>query len=110
VRNFQDLDTGLAEMHRVLQRGGRAVILEFTQPRNRFIRAAYELYAHRIMPRAATWLSGDRSGAYEYLPRSVVEFLSAEAMRKRLMQNGFAHVAVTPMTLGVVTIYVASRD
>jgi len=110
VRNFEDLNTGLAEMHRVLKPGGRAVILEFTRPSSRTARGLYEFYAHRVMPLAATLISGDRSGAYRYLPCSVVSFLDAAQMRIRLLRVGFARTTATPLTMGIVTVHVASRD
>lgn len=109
VRNFQDLGAGLAEMHRVLAPGGRAVILEFTRPGNRLIRAAYEFYTARVMPWGAALISGDRTGAYRYLPRSVVSFLGATQMTARLQQAGFARVESHPLTFGAVTIHVAAR-
>jgi demethylmenaquinone methyltransferase / 2-methoxy-6-polyprenyl-1,4-benzoquinol methylase len=110
VRNFQQLGVGLSEMCRVLRPNGRAVILEFSKPKNALFRGMYELYANRIMPIAATVISGDKSGAYRYLPRSVVSFASVEDMCKLLKKSGFAQVRATPLTLGVVTVYVASRD
>lgn len=110
VRNFQDLDEGLSEMHRVLLPGGRAVILEFTRPTNRIARMLYECYAGRVMPLGASWISGDRTGAYRYLPRSVLSFVNAQEMCARLRQAGFADTTATPLTFGVVTVYVAKRD
>lgn len=110
VRNFHDLDAGLAEMRRVLRRGGRAVILEFTRPGNRLVRALYEFYSNRLMPLGATLLSGDTSGAYRYLPRSVVSFLDAEQMITRLRGAGFHQCTATPLSFGVVTVYLAMRD
>ncbi len=110
VRNFQDLDHGLREMHRVLQPGGRAVILEFTRPANGLIRRIHEFYCGRVMPCAATLISRDRTGAYRYLPQSVVSFLDAESMCRRLRQAGFADARATPLTFGVVTVYVATKD
>ncbi len=110
VRNFDDLDRGLAEMHRVLRTGGRAVILEFTRPSNGFVRRLYEFYAMRLMPVGARLVSGDRTGAYSYLPRSVVSFLSPENVCQQLRQVGFASVEMTQLTLGVVTVYVAGKD
>ena len=110
VRNFAELDVGLAEMHRVLKPDGRAVILEFSRPRNAIARRLYEVYSHYLMPAAATVLSGDRSGAYRYLPRSVVSFVDGEQMNTRLRDAGFVRATATTMTLGVVTVYVAKRD
>lgn len=109
VRNFQDLDAGLKEMHRVLNSSGRAVILEFTRPKNRLIRVVYEWYCGQIMPRLAGWLSQDRSGAYRYLPRSVVSFPGAKEMRSRLKSVGFVEVRAWPLTFGAVTVYVARK-
>lgn len=110
VRNFADLDAGLAEMLRVLHPTGRVVILEFTTPTNRLARSLYRLYSDRLMPVAATLISGDRTGAYRYLPRSVVSFLSAEQMCERLSRAGFARVSATPLSMGIVTVYVAWRN
>jgi demethylmenaquinone methyltransferase/2-methoxy-6-polyprenyl-1,4-benzoquinol methylase len=110
VRNFQDLDRGLAEMNRVLRPGGRAVVLEFTRPANRMIRTLHEFYAGRIMPRAAALVARDRSGAYRYLPRSVVSFLDARQFCDRLTGAGFREVSATPLTFGVVTIYRGTKD
>jgi len=110
VRNFADLDAGLREMFRVLHAGGRAVILEFSRPKNRIARRLYEFYATRLMPIAATLASGDRTGAYRYLPQSVVSFVEPDEMCRRLRHAGFSRVTATRLTLGVVTVYVAARD
>ena len=110
VRNFQDLGVGFREMFRVLKPGGRAVILEFSRPSNRIVRRLYELYSTRFMPPAASLISGDRSGAYRYLPRSVVSFADAEQMCSQLRRAGFARVTASPMTMGTVTVYVALRE
>ncbi len=109
VRNFADLHLGLTEMYRVLRPGGRVVILEFTTPRRRVIRWLYHLYSNRLMPMAATLISGDRGGAYRYLPRSVVSFLNAERMSEALNRAGFERVSATPLTMEIVTVYVAQR-
>ncbi len=110
VRNFQDLRKGLGEMYRVLRPGGRAVILEFTRPRRRLFRAMYELYTHRFMPVAASIISRDRSGAYRYLPRSVVSFPDSQKVCDLLKEVGFSRVQATPLTLGAVMVYIARRD
>ena len=109
VRNFENLDTGLTEMHRVLAPGGRAVILEFTRPSRRLWRLLYEFYSSKIMPLGATLVSRDRTGAYRYLPSSVVSFVDARSMCERLGRAGFESVTATPLTFGVVTIYLAIK-
>jgi demethylmenaquinone methyltransferase/2-methoxy-6-polyprenyl-1,4-benzoquinol methylase len=97
-------------MFRVLAAGGRAVILEFSRPKNRLARHLYEFYANRLMPIAATLVSGDRTGAYRYLPQSVVSFVEPEEMCRKLRHAGFDRVTTTRLTFGVVTVYVAVRN
>jgi demethylmenaquinone methyltransferase/2-methoxy-6-polyprenyl-1,4-benzoquinol methylase len=110
VRNFADLDAGLGEMFRVVRPGGRAIIVEFTRPTNAVVRRFYEFFSNRMMPIAASWVSGDNSGAYRYVPRSVVTFLDADQMCARLRAAGFVQATATPLTWGVVTVYVATRS
>ena len=109
IRNFQDLSAGLRDMHRVLRAGGRAVILEFAVPASAVLRRLYLLYFNRIMPALATLVSRDRSGAYRYLPRSVLSFPGDEAIRSALMSAGFANVAIHRRSCGIVALYVAVK-
>ena len=69
VRNFEHIGIGLKEMHRVLKKGGRLVILELSVPQNRLMRWLYNLYFLKVLPVIGGKVSGDR-GAYEYLPDS----------------------------------------
>ena len=110
VRNFADLATGFAEMYRVLRPGGRAVILEFSEPRGVVVPAVYRWYSQWFMPRAAAWVSGDRTGAYRYLPRSVVSFAAPAELCATLERVGFTRVRAEPLTAGVVTVYLGRRD
>lgn len=110
VRNFQDLLAGLLEMYRVLRPGGRSVILEFSMPARPLLRWLYKLYFYRLMPRLAAWISGDRTGAYRYLPGSVLSFHRADEMCKYLARAGFGRTVIRPLTLGIVTVIVASKE
>ena len=101
LRNVADASGALHEFRRVLRPGGRVIVLEFSQPRHRVVRAVNGFYCNRIMPRTATLISRDTSGAYKYLPRSIETFLSREAMIEALVEAGFCRVRLRPMTLGV---------
>ena len=109
IRNFQNLDTGLEEICRVLAPGGRATILEFTIPRMAIFRQFYCLYVGRILPAMAWVVSGDRTGAYRYLHRSVLSFQGREEIVSSLESAGFSNVTVHPLSWGIVTIYLARK-
>jgi demethylmenaquinone methyltransferase/2-methoxy-6-polyprenyl-1,4-benzoquinol methylase len=105
IRNVAEPPRAMAEFHRVLRPDGRLVILEFSQPRNRLLRWGNRLYTNTIMPRTATLLSGDRSGAYYYLPRSVETFMEREDMARAMTDAGFTDIRQKPMTFGVVVCH-----
>ena len=107
IRNFQRLSVGLSEMRRVLRPGGRAIILEFSMPRRPILRRLYQLYMLRIMPVAATLVSRDKTGAYRYLPKSVLSFADQAEIIDTLGRSGFATVEAHSLTCGIVTAYVA---
>ena len=109
VRNFQDLEKGLGEMHRVLKPGGRAVILEFSMPVQPVLRGIYQFYFVKILPRLATWISGDRTGAYNYLPSSVRTFVTPSQMIELLKKVGFSSARATSRTCGIVHIVRADK-
>lgn len=109
ARNFQNLGQGLREMHRVLAPGGRVVILEFTMPRSRILGSLYRWYFRRVLPRVARWISRDRSGAYDYLPNSVESFVDDAGMISALKSAGFSCVEHRSLTIGIVTVYVATK-
>lgn len=110
VRNWQDLGRGLVEVHRVLRPGGRLVILEFSMPRLPLLSGAYLFYLRHVLPRIATWISRDRSGAYRYLPASVASFVDEAGLKSALRAAGFRRMETRRLTLGVVTVFVAWKE
>lgn len=106
-RNLANYDRGLAEMQRVLKRGGVAAILEFSQPTNAAFAAAYGFYSRRILPLIGGALSGSRE-AYRYLPESVQKFPPAEQLCEQMLRAGFQHVTFERMTGGIVTLHIGS--
>lgn len=108
VRNFENLERGLGEMARVLRSGGRAVILEFSEPRGRLFGAVYRWYFRALLPRIGRLVSGS-SGAYAYLPASVEAFPDAEALAGLFDGAGFEVLRQRPLTGGIATLHILRR-
>ena len=108
VRNFENLEVGLKEMHRVLTPAGKLVILELSVPSNPLIRWCYKLYFLKILPTIGGWISGDR-GAYEYLPASVLRFPAPDKFVGMLKDAGFRTVEHRSLTFGICRMYIAHK-
>jgi demethylmenaquinone methyltransferase/2-methoxy-6-polyprenyl-1,4-benzoquinol methylase len=108
IRNVEQPERGLAEMHRVLRPGGRLAILEFSIPTSRLVRALYLPYFRYVLPRIGGLVSGHGS-AYTYLPASVGSFIAPEAMLDYLRACGFRQPSATPLSLGIVMLYTAEK-
>jgi demethylmenaquinone methyltransferase/2-methoxy-6-polyprenyl-1,4-benzoquinol methylase len=105
IRNVADPLVAIKEFYRILRPGGRLVILEFSLPTNPVLRGLYNFYFRKILPKTATLISGDKTGAYKYLPESVNTFIGREQMVQMMQSAGFGQVTQHPMTFGVCVCY-----
>ena len=108
IRNFETLEKGLAEILRVLKPGGIFVILETSVPTKFPFKQGYGLYTKTLLPLIGRVFSKDRD-AYAYLSESASVFPYGEKLNNILRKTGFTHVEANPQTMGVATIYSASK-
>src|ERR1700712_796253 len=104
VRNFENLQAGLADIHRVLKPGGKAVVLEFSKPKAFPIKQLYNFYFNYITPGIGKIFSKD-SRAYSYLPESVAAFPDGQAFVSLMDKVGFSNTKQTPLAFGICSIY-----
>jgi demethylmenaquinone methyltransferase/2-methoxy-6-polyprenyl-1,4-benzoquinol methylase len=107
LRNMAGWGAALAEMARVLDRGGHLLVLDFSMPSGPW-RALYRLYLHRYLPLVAGIVTGEKE-AYAYLGASIEKFPSGEEMCALLRTNGFRDTTAQPLSGGIVTIYCARK-
>jgi demethylmenaquinone methyltransferase/2-methoxy-6-polyprenyl-1,4-benzoquinol methylase len=108
VRNFENLEKGLAEILRVLKPNGVFVILETSVPEKTPYKQGYTFYSKNILPIIGKLFSKD-DVAYGYLSESAAAFPYGEALNNILRKIGFIDVKHLPQTFGVATIYQASK-
>lgn len=108
IRNFEHLEKGLSEILRVLKPNGIFVILETSVPTKVPFKQGYKFYSRYVLPTIGKLFSKDKV-AYSYLSESASVFPYGEALNNILKQIGFSNVKDLPQTLGVATIYTATK-
>lgn len=105
LRNVQDTDQGLREMIRVCAPGGQVCVLEFSKPTLPGFKQLYEAYFRHVLPRVGQTFAKNNQDAYDYLPNSVIEFPSGQALADQMEHVGLTNVQVFPLTMGIASIY-----
>lgn len=108
IRNFENLEKGLSEILRVLKPNGIFVILETSVPTNFPFKQGYNFYTKTIVPFMGKLFSKDQQ-AYAYLSESAKNFPYGIALNNILNKVGFKNVEHAPQTMGIATIYSASK-
>ena len=108
VRNFENLEKGIADMYRVLKPGGKTVILEFSKPSKFPFKHIYNFYFKAILPKIGRLVSKDKA-AYTYLPESVQAFPDGKNFLEVLEKVGFKNTRCKPLTFGISSIYIGEK-
>ena len=108
VRNFENLEVGLAEILRVLKPGGVFVVLETSVPTKFPFKQGYYFHTRVFLPLIGKLFSKDKL-AYSYLSESASRFPYGTAFNNILNKTGFTNTKALPQTFGVATIYTATK-
>lgn len=108
IRNFENRETALKEILRVLKPGGSLVILELSVPSPGPLRWCYNLYFTHILPLVGGLISGDRA-AYRYLPASVLAFPGKGEWMRTMEGSGFSDVSHKAFTFGICRMYIGKK-
>jgi len=104
VRNFEELEKGIAEMRRVLKPNGRLFVLEFSKPRHAPMKQLFRFYFHRVMPFFGRLVSKDKA-AYTYLPKSVDAFPEGADFVRIMEKTGLRECSASALTGGIASLY-----
>jgi demethylmenaquinone methyltransferase/2-methoxy-6-polyprenyl-1,4-benzoquinol methylase len=109
LRNIVKKEQALSEMVRVIQKGGKVIILEFTFPQKGLMRRLFPIYFQKVLPWVGGFISGDQ-GAYAYLPESVFHFASVENYEGIMKRVGLGNVGSQSLTGGVASVISGTKE
>jgi len=107
LRNMTHKEAALAEMQRVLRRGGKLLVLEFSRVAKPLSRA-YDWYSFQVLPRLGQAVAGD-GASYRYLAESIRMHPDQEELKTLMKKSGFGHVDYHNLTGGVVALHVGIK-
>lgn len=105
IRNFSDPQKSLHDIHRVLKKDGRLMIMEFSIPKNFFVRNLYFFYFRHLLPFVGNLVSKHKD-AYTYLNKSVEDFPYGDQFLALMKNAGFKNLKMIPLTFGIATLYI----
>ena len=108
LRNVTHKDIALQEMQRCLKPGGRALVLEFSQPTNETFKRFYDAYSFNVIPMIGELIAKDRD-SYQYLVESIRQHPPQEELKQMMLDAGFDHVRYHNLTGGVVALHIAHK-
>ena len=108
LRNLSNVESGIAELSRVVKPGGWVAVLEFSRPANAILRPLFNLYFRKLLPWMGGLISGSLS-AYTYLPASVQKFPDQSQLSLLMEQAGLDQVEFENLTGGIAALHMGRR-
>ncbi len=108
IRNVQNVDLALSEMHRVLKKDGRVLILEFSLPKNELLKKLHLIYLRKILPNIGQLISKSKS-SYVYLNKTIESFPYGPSFLNYLKAAGFGSCKAVPIMGGITTLYIGDK-
>ncbi len=107
LRNVTNKEAALASMFRVLKPGGKALILEFSQP-HESIRPAYDLYSFKVLPAMGKLVARDAE-SYQYLAESIRMHPDQETLKGMMEDAGFERCRYRNFSAGIVALHIGDK-
>ncbi|MDH3272906.1 MAG: bifunctional demethylmenaquinone methyltransferase/2-methoxy-6-polyprenyl-1,4-benzoquinol methylase UbiE [Gammaproteobacteria bacterium] len=107
LRNVTDKGAALRSMWRVLKPGGKALILEFSQPR-KVLKPAYDLYSFKVLPVIGKLVAQDED-SYQYLAESIRMHPDQEELLGMMEEAGFERCSYQNLAGGIVALHIGYR-
>lgn len=107
LRNVTDKDAALRSMFSVLKPGGRALVLEFSKPRNGLVGKVYDGYS-ALWPIVGKLVTGD-ADSYRYLVESIRMHPDQETLKSMMENAGFSDCRFHDVMGGVCAIHVGFK-
>lgn len=106
IRNVPRIEKALSEAHRVLKRGGRLLVLEFSTVDVPGLDRFYNALSDNVIPHMGKIVTGDAE-PYQYLVESIRKFPKPEAFSKMIEAAGFTRVMHTPLSGNIAALHSA---
>lgn len=108
LRNFENLDKCLEEMHRVLSDNGTATIIDLCRPESFPMKQLFYIYENAVMPFIGKMISHD-GYAYSYLPKTMDAVPQGEDMKRIFEKAGFRNVEYKRLAFGMCMMYIGKK-